>query len=44
MSHSARILYFDAAATTSVAAEVLAQMVTVLSGEDGDANPSSIRV
>jgi cysteine desulfurase len=41
MSHSARILYFDAAATTPVAPEVLAQMVTVLSGEDGDANPSS---
>lgn len=34
-------LYFDTAATTAVAAEVVARMVECLCGPDGDANPSS---
>lgn len=44
MSHLARTLYFDDAATTPVAPEVLAQMLTVLSGGNGDANPSSTHI
>ncbi|MDQ5909479.1 MAG: cysteine desulfurase [Pseudomonadota bacterium] len=40
--HSAvKVLYFDTAATTPVAPDVLTQMVRILSGEQGDANPSS---
>lgn len=36
------VLYFDTAATTPVAPEVLTQMVAVLNSPDGDANPSAI--
>jgi cysteine desulfurase len=41
MSQLTRILYFDTAATTPVAPEVMARMVETLSGADGDANPAS---
>ncbi|CAK0755198.1 Cysteine desulfurase IscS [Gammaproteobacteria bacterium] len=36
-----KLLYFDTAATTAVAVEVVARMVECLRGPDGDANPSS---
>lgn len=42
MNRPIKVLYFDTAATTPVAAEVLARMVESLSSEDGYANPSSL--
>ncbi len=42
MNRHTKILYFDTAATTPVAPEVLVRMVEVLGSEDGYANPSSI--
>ena len=42
MNRSIRILYFDTAATTPVAPEVLARMVESLSSQDSYANPSSV--
>lgn len=36
------VLYFDTAATTPVAPEVVTQMVSVLTSPDGDANPSAL--
>jgi len=42
MNKPIKVLYFDTAATTPVAPEILARMVESLSSEDGYANPSSL--
>ncbi len=41
MRSAVKVLYFDTAATTPVAPDVLTRMIRILSGEEGDANPAS---